>query len=322
MFPWANGGDLEQFMSIHDDLEANLDPKFVLDVLSQLIGLASAIETIHKQKYRHGDLKPQNILIFTGESKVGTWKIADLGLAKFHNEATGARVGPTTMADSGTISYEPPETVTTSDSPRSRLYDIWSMGCIILEIVISLLYGRKAYFSLVSKTRNPGAKNHSATWEGTWDGRQWMDTKVHHEVLGIIDRLEEDFRQDKLPGVGAAALVELADLVKRRLLVVRLPPERGSWTQSARRARADEVHRELKSIEKRLRNYLDSHPPSPAGQNHLQVLPPTNNPRDTAVSAGRPRLESRSSRRHSSNQIPGSHVSHRTLRKENKKKTP
>lgn len=307
-------------MRMRDDLEANRDPNFVLDVLSQLIGLASAIETIHKQNYRHGDLKPQNILIFAGKSKVGTWKIADLGLAKFHNETTGARVGPTTMIGSGTISYEPPETVTTSNSPRSRLYDIWSLGCIILEIVVSLLYGRKAYDVLVSKTQNPAAKNHSATWEGTWNGRQWMDTKLHHEVLKLIDRLEKDFRSEKLPGVGTCALVDLAHLVKRRLLVVRLPPERGSWTQSVRRARADEVHRELKLIENRLSNNLDSHPPPPARQDNLQVLPTTNNPRDTAATGGRPRLESRSSRRHSSNQILGSHVSHRTLQKKKKKK--
>lgn len=322
MFPWARGGSLEHFMQTHVNMEANRNPKFVVDILAQVVGLASAIETIHRQNYRHGDLKPQNILIFTresGESVVGTWKVADLGLAKFHNETTGARKGPTTMAGSGTISYEPPETVTTSNSPRSRLYDIWSMGCIILELVVSLLYGRNAYDDLISKTKNPAANNHSVTWEGTWNGRQWMDTKIHREILRVIRRLETDFGPEKSSNNGAHALVELAGLVKKRLMVVQLPPERGSWTQSARRARADEVHHELKLIKDRLEMNLSSHLPPEVRQESLQVQSSKQEPKDTGVPGGRPELESRSSRRHSSNQIPGSHVSHRTLQKKKKK---
>ena len=37
--------------------------------------------------------------------------------------------------------YEPPEVRILADKPRSRRYDIWSMGCIYLEFVIWLLYG-------------------------------------------------------------------------------------------------------------------------------------------------------------------------------------
>ncbi|KAJ4294144.1 hypothetical protein N0V90_007834 [Kalmusia sp. IMI 367209] len=44
----------------------------------------------------------------------------------------------------GTIMYEPPETELDQHDPkkgRSRRYDIWSMGCIYLELIIWLLYG-------------------------------------------------------------------------------------------------------------------------------------------------------------------------------------
>lgn len=320
MFPWAGEGDLKHFMRRRDDVKANRDPTFVLEILSQLIGLAGAIEKIHKQKYRHGDLKPQNILIFPGKSRVGTWKVADLGLAKFHYETTGHRIGPTTMIGSGTISYEPPETFTAFDSPRSRLYDIWSMGCIMLELVLCLLYGRKAYATLMEKTRNPAAQGHSAAWEAKWNGRQWTDTKIHGEVWNAISKLEREFGSGKSSSVGAYALVELAGLVKRRLLVVQLPPERGSCKQSARRARADEVHLELKQIKKQLSDKLGSHPPPAVRQENLQVQPLSKKPEDTAMSGGRPNLESRSSRGHSSNRIPGSHVSQQAPQKTKKRK--
>lgn len=43
----------------------------------------------------------------------------------------------------GTQKYEPPETDNERGEigqPRSRLYDMWSMGCIVFEFIIWLLY--------------------------------------------------------------------------------------------------------------------------------------------------------------------------------------
>ncbi len=37
--------------------------------------------------------------------------------------------------------YEPPEAEVGQNEPRSRRYDVWSMGCIYLEFAIWLLRG-------------------------------------------------------------------------------------------------------------------------------------------------------------------------------------
>lgn len=303
MFPWAEGGNLLQFIQKHDGTTAKRDPQFVFDVFSQLIGLAGAIMAMHKRRYRHGDLKPQNILIFTGQTSVGTWKVADLGLAKFHNETTGQRQGPTSMIGLGTVSYEPPETVTTSNSPRSRLYDMWSIGCVVLQLVICLLYGNKAYEDLVAKTQNPASKNHSSTWQAKWDGRQWKDTELHKEVVKVTDKLEKEFGSNKSSSAGAVALAELAGLAKTRLLVVQLPPERGKPSRSAYRARADEFYSELQQIQKRLKGRLGS-------QANLQVTPSHQDSTQLPNVESRTNAHERPSRRLSSSQNVRSHVSH------------
>jgi serine/threonine protein kinase len=80
-------------------------------------------------------MKPENILRFRDRTRVGILKIADMGLAKHHAVATYLR--PRTSTRYGTVRYEPPEVMThkLAEEGRSRLYDIWSMGCITLELI-------------------------------------------------------------------------------------------------------------------------------------------------------------------------------------------
>ncbi|GAW23368.1 hypothetical protein ANO14919_129260 [Xylariales sp. No.14919] len=96
---------------------------------------------------RHGDLKPENILWFKDDGKGGCLKIADLGLSRFHELGvdTGMRNRDNmqTNTPSGTSRYEPPEMDKdrTTKGARTRRYDIWSMGCIVTELFVWLLYG-------------------------------------------------------------------------------------------------------------------------------------------------------------------------------------
>lgn len=315
MFPWADGGNLMDFIRGRNNTDAYRDPLFVMDIITQLVGLASAIETIHRKKYRHGDLKPQNILVFTGETRVGVWKVADLGLAKLHNKATGDRKGPTTSLGRGTISYEPPETVTTTDSPRSRLYDIWSMGCIILQLVICLLYGDKAFNDLNASTRS--AKDQSSYWQADWtqNSSQWKNPKVHNEVLKLIDKMEKEFGSGKESGaIGTNALIKLTRLVRTKLLVVQLPRKGNKSSPPGYRARADVLHSELKTIKEQLNKILStkSHTsrPAPTSPANHQVRPqPRHTSSDPPATKSHTSLQLRPPKRRSSDQIPGSHVS-------------
>lgn len=221
MFQWADGGSLRDF---YERLpRPALSATFVKQVLLQLTGLSSALNVLHNYRqhdldnasYRHGDLKPENILRFRNGTEVGLLKIADLGLAKLHLFETGKR-GPT-VTRHGTPLYEPPEVILEPEIARSRQYDIWSMGCVLLELLVWLMYG---YDELVrfNDSMNSALGNSSVYWvmEET-DGRS-RSASVHPSVVVCMDIMSEDLQRS-----GQTAISDLLSLVKNRLLVVRLP---------------------------------------------------------------------------------------------------
>lgn len=239
VLPWANGGNLMDFWKAHDGFESRrfIARNLLPEIFQQLLGLAGALLSIHefeyrgrKGVYRHGDLKPESILIFEGKSKCGTWKNADLGLAQFHENTTRAReaikVSATSTAMWGTTSYQPPETarqfweasLNRDVPPTSRLYDIWSMGCIILQLIVWLIYGLEELKNLNARTR--GIQSDASTFytarETFLQGSPGLDVRVHHEVEQLIRRIRENLK-------GSWALLRLLEVVQQKLLVIPLP---------------------------------------------------------------------------------------------------
>lgn len=91
MFEWADGGNLRELW-IRDS--PSLSNTLVRDIIAQLRGLADALEKIHSKGFRHGDMKPENILRFKSPnngSAIGALKICDMGLTKYHYLATQLR---------------------------------------------------------------------------------------------------------------------------------------------------------------------------------------------------------------------------------------
>lgn len=221
MFQWADGGCLQDFYIRHR--RPSLDSNFVKDIVLQLRGLADALNALHnfkeggQESYRHGDLKPENILIFE-DGKVGVWKIADMGLAKHHLAPTVLR-GEQTTTLYGTRSYEPPEVTQIGNNPagaRSRLYDIWSMGCITLELVMWLLYGYDWLLEF-NKSLKVGSMNASPYWEPEGNG----GAKVHRSVIFSMGYIAEN--DPECTRNTSSAIKDLLQLVKTKLLVVALP---------------------------------------------------------------------------------------------------
>lgn len=94
MFEWADGGNLREFWT----KTPRLTRPFVNSVIAQLQGLAYALEEMHSLNYRHGDMKPENILRVKTPAKqgppmpdIGTLKICDMGLSKQHITETRLR---------------------------------------------------------------------------------------------------------------------------------------------------------------------------------------------------------------------------------------
>jgi serine/threonine protein kinase len=94
-YPWANG-NLQDYW--------NKDPRklyhsYVTWFFAQLCGICDGIDRLHSygvdKAFRYGDIKPENILYFSGDSdsttergNEGMFVIADTGLSKEHHRLT------------------------------------------------------------------------------------------------------------------------------------------------------------------------------------------------------------------------------------------
>ncbi|KAL3299014.1 HET-domain-containing protein [Colletotrichum asianum] len=213
MFPWADGGNLREFWKEYPN--PNLSTNLIRQSMVQLRSIADALECLHHYNknahYRHGDLKPENILRFKNETVVGTLKIADMGLAKRHTEVTDARLAPTSTKY-GTTRYEPPEAATNQLKARSRLYDVWSLGCIMLEYIIWLLHG----YGGVQQFNDEIYKGNGCFYLVEQGGDQ-TKAEVHPTVIKWMNSLSNHQECST-----QTAIRNLLELVRNRLLVVAL----------------------------------------------------------------------------------------------------
>ena len=137
--------------NMHDWLTSDYAPEPLADVAERckyitdcIESLISAVTFIHSEiddfiAYHH-DLKPRNILLFKGPPDV--WKICDFGMAnlKHHEEESGTTHGPDNRF--GTYDYQPPEYFTDDSNPKhGRPFDVYSIGCVILELTTVLIHG-------------------------------------------------------------------------------------------------------------------------------------------------------------------------------------
>ncbi|KAH8892917.1 kinase-like protein [Thozetella sp. PMI_491] len=222
MFEWADGGCLEDLWRRKP--KPVLTKELVKEGLQQLHGLAGALSAAHYQDddfgIRHGDIKPDNILRFEGGpgTTFGTLKIGDWGLAKYHNTATHKRINGTSTTW-GTTLYEPPEfeVPVNGQTILGRQFDVWSLGCVILELLIWLLYGYDEVlrFRKMLEQRSSGP----LTCYKVVDVDGKPKAEVHDVVLKWMDQMEKDPACAK-----DTALGELLGLVKRKLLIVDLGP--------------------------------------------------------------------------------------------------
>jgi len=122
--------DLSRYLkSISDDLSSGKSPLEDLSNLRSYFGcLVNALQYLHDQSIRHKDIKPQNILIASGNVL-----FTDFGLSRNFMDATGSTTSGMTYM---TPRYSAPE-VAAYDA-RNTSADIWSLGCVFLEMILVL----------------------------------------------------------------------------------------------------------------------------------------------------------------------------------------
>lgn len=241
IFPWAEGGNLRDYWGREPH---KLDENFVGWAIGQLCGLASAMKKLHSAKNfacRHGDLKPENILCFEDSTSIDSPSqpllvIADVGLAKVHTLATEMR-NEATRTMNGTVMYEPPEAVLllTKKLPRSRRYDVWSIGCIYFEFLIWLLYGKAELLRFGDDIAHPVNRT-----------RQFFD--VHGSGVtgaasikpGVQKWMDWIRRDPRCPP--NTAVRKLLELICKRLLVIEVSKPRQESSGSASALSSTTLH--------------------------------------------------------------------------------
>merc|ERR1712023_305252 len=96
-----------------------------MHVRSYLYQMLVALNFCHERKILHRDMKPQNLLV----TRDGYLKLADFGLAR----ASGIPVRNYTH-EVVTLWYRPPDVLLGSKHYNTAI-DIWSVGCIFVEML-------------------------------------------------------------------------------------------------------------------------------------------------------------------------------------------
>jgi serine/threonine protein kinase len=173
--------------------------------------LSSALDHVHHNLVKHMDIKPQNILVrqvripgsiffLSGDGQLGVWYkvyLTDFGIARAYTQVQDVETeGPTSF----TRKYATPEVA--NDEARGFPADIFSLGCVFLEICAALhdarwqFYNTSGRYSGMPCSSMPTAKDkdgmHSSACSSLQtlltanpDGRPWYHAN--------IDQLNEYF---------------------------------------------------------------------------------------------------------------------------------
>ena len=193
LFPYATC-NLSEYMR-----RRTFEPKNETDklwLIEQFCALADAVRGVHQiinaqtppsnlgpeaaevQKSGwHHDIKPENILFFPGKlSRPGTLRLADWGCGKVQLVRSGS---VNTRTPSGTPTYEAPDGYIKTRT-ISRPYDVWSLGCVFLQILLWALFDREAVNEFKKDRNGRRTKDDIAEDDAFW----------HIDTNGLANRRE------------------------------------------------------------------------------------------------------------------------------------
>ena len=119
--------DLRSYFSKDENVE-NLDETKLKNITYQIL---NALKSLHQNRIIHFDLKPENILYDPEDNNI---KITDFSLSQYITYDLDKK----RLLNGGTFSYMPVEGLVNTKK-YSFSYDIWSLGCILLELSCRLI---------------------------------------------------------------------------------------------------------------------------------------------------------------------------------------
>ncbi|KAH7126622.1 kinase-like domain-containing protein [Dendryphion nanum] len=150
--------------------------------------LATALDYLHKNSIRHKDIKPRNILL-----SQGSVLLCDFGIS-FQWEPGEGQNGTTSGANNCTRRYAAPE-VLGSGTSRNTKTDIWSLGCVFLEI-ISAMNGYS--FDDIDVTQDPETQGLTSVAMTNWLDKIRANQRSVAEALPLdwtLAMIVDDFHE-------------------------------------------------------------------------------------------------------------------------------
>ena len=218
----------------------NLPLRRQLDFIQKyFLCLCRALEYLHESQIRHKDIKLENVII----DDSGQVVFVDFGISKHWENATEERTQE--MHGACTRRNAPPELA--EGEVRDRRSDVWSLGCVFLDMV-SVLFGRSHEdCQKHCRQQNPMTKAYdSAIYANSSKAQDWLtildkipfrnpafEDKVKTETLPTIRKmldleLEERPYANKLSGSFDITAVKCDDC----------HPTAGTWKKSPMQKKA------------------------------------------------------------------------------------
>lgn len=194
--------------------EETINPQITL-LRPRITGPLRVVQS--EERYgRHGDLKPENILFFRdleSTDELGRLQIADFGLSRFHQLESRSKVPAAGLNYSPT--YSPPEIYL--ETPVSRAYDIWSLGCVYLQFITWLLEGYAGYqkFADTRTEMAPDGIRDDLFYSQLQSPGGVKEAKLRNGVDTWINQLRQN------PAC-SGMLEELLDLVQNKMLRIEI----------------------------------------------------------------------------------------------------
>ncbi|OTA99818.1 hypothetical protein M426DRAFT_67110 [Hypoxylon sp. CI-4A] len=175
IFPCAEG-NLKDLWKKHPRPTKTYE--LALWIAGQAKGIAEGLRMIHNDEFkkpsqypgddkkgRHGDIKPENILWFQDSPIL---VLSDFGLGSMHHDRSKSYIPNKNVA--ATPGFRPPE-CDMKGGHISRAFDVWTLGCLFLDLLCWLLGGDKyrGQFETERTTQN-------------FDG---LSTSIYFEVVGL-----------------------------------------------------------------------------------------------------------------------------------------